>query len=171
MLRMQSKYLHALNMLVGLCTLDCSRSLSVFSTTSERWSDKWRWVTPAENVLRSTVPHVAQDDTVTDNQYSVTALHFKKGLLYMVMWNEMKIRADLVGCRNLDSVSSDGRGKTRWGSPLHPACSLWSLWPPQHWNDRAWSGPNETEVVMEMTVRALYIMVPSTVCTSTGRGS
>ena len=29
-------------------TFDCSKSASVFSTTSERWSDRWRWVTPEE---------------------------------------------------------------------------------------------------------------------------
>ena len=33
----------------SLPTLDCSRSLMVFSTSSDRWSDRWRWDTPAHN--------------------------------------------------------------------------------------------------------------------------
>ena len=42
---MQS-YMYMWTVVFVFLTLDCSRSESVFSTSSERWSDKCRWVIP-----------------------------------------------------------------------------------------------------------------------------
>ena len=98
-------------------TLDCSKSVSVFSISSDKCSDKCPWVSYTFRKVINVFSYL--EKSIKHNYY-------------------------LVDCNSLGSVSCVGRRKSMSGSQQHPACSQWSLWLFQHWSDHVWSGQDET---------------------------
>lgn len=104
--------------------LDCSRSCNVFSTSSDRWSDRWRCDMPVRRT-EATAQH-------GPNIRSISRLF------------PLKDGTHLAGCSSWGSGSYGGKGMSMSGSRQHPACSLLSWWRSQHWNGRGDNDPSET---------------------------